>query len=101
MLISGCSESALVPTPPTTAGNVTTTRTDSRHVSSEDISDLTIVLGFQGQAEYVAAARANPDSDLGSLFEEYVVQPYWQQCAEGGEYEALAERGNGEPRRTE
>jgi len=58
---------------------------------TQDITGLNVILGYIGQAEYVSAAKANPDSDLESLYQEYVIDPYWRPCAEGGEYVKLDE----------
>ena len=53
---------------------------------TQDISGLTVISGYLGQAEYISAAKANPDGDFVSLYQEYVLDRYWSQCAQGGEY---------------
>jgi uncharacterized protein YjaZ len=35
---------------------------------------------YDGQARYVSAAREDPDAELSTLYTEYVIDPYWEQC---------------------
>jgi uncharacterized protein YjaZ len=52
---------------------------------------FTIVSAYEGVAEYVEVSQSEPDPDLEALFRKYVVDPYWEDCASGGEYDLLAE----------
>ena len=91
LFLVACSKSDATTPPPTSVSDPTTMPTVEQPTPTQDFSDLTVVLGYEGQAEYIAAARANPDSDLALLYQKHAVEPYWQQCAVGGEYVALAE----------
>lgn len=91
LLLVACSKSVATTSPPTPVSDPTNIPTGDQPTTTQDFSDLTVVLGYEGQAEYIAAARANPDSDLELLYQKHAVEPYWQQCAAGGEYVALAE----------
>lgn len=65
--------------------------------SREKIQEFTIIPGYEGMASYVEAAKSDPDADLEELYREYVVDPYWEECAAGGEYRILAERAIANP----
>jgi uncharacterized protein YjaZ len=52
---------------------------------------FTVVSVYEGMNEYVEAARSNPEADLDDLFQKHVIDAYWKECAEGGEYLYLAE----------
>lgn len=56
--------------------------------SSAPISSqkFTIISAYEGLAAYVEAARPAPNIGLNALFRQYVVDPYWEDCAAGGEY---------------
>ena len=51
---------------------------------------LDVVRGYEGMRSYAMAARAQSSPDLGALYKEHVVDPYWRQCAAGTRYESLA-----------
>jgi uncharacterized protein YjaZ len=58
---------------------------------------LTIVPVYEGMASYVEAARTASPDDWGELFNKHVVTPYWDRCAAGGEYIALAQQAVASP----
>lgn len=48
--------------------------------------EVTVVPVYEGMASYAETIAANPNADRRGLWQEKVVGPYWQHCAEGGEY---------------
>jgi uncharacterized protein YjaZ len=48
--------------------------------------EVTVVAVYEGMASYAEALAANPTADRQALWKEKVINPYWQRCAEGGEY---------------
>jgi uncharacterized protein YjaZ len=58
---------------------------------------LTVVPVYEGTALYVEAARTASPGDLGELFHQYVVTPYWGCCATGGETITLAQQAVAPP----
>jgi len=58
---------------------------------------FTIVSGYEGMAAYVDAVNSDPDADLDALYQEYVVDPYWKECASGGEYKVIAKTAVANP----
>ena len=93
--VLACSEQA--PSPTAGPEDVLTPTAFIEPSPNAEVSDLTVVLAFEGQAEYVSAAKADPESDLKMLFQEHVVEPYWRQCAEGSEYGDIAQRAVANP----
>lgn len=63
----------------------------------EQEQEFTIIHGYEGMAAYVEAAKADPDADLEVLYQEYVVEPYWKECASGGEYKVIAKGATANP----
>ena len=51
---------------------------------------LRVVSGLQGQLRYVRASREDASADRRALHKRHVVDPYWGECAAGGELESLA-----------
>jgi uncharacterized protein YjaZ len=54
--------------------------------SSAQVPSVTVVPVYEGMASYADAIAANPNADRIALWQEKVVDPYWQRCAAGGEY---------------
>jgi hypothetical protein len=48
--------------------------------------EVTVVPVYEGMASYAETVAANPNADRRALWQEKVVDPYWQRCAAGGEY---------------
>jgi uncharacterized protein YjaZ len=48
--------------------------------------EVTVVPVYEGMASYAETVDANPNADRRALWQEKVVDPYWQRCAAGGEY---------------
>ena len=46
---------------------------------------FTIISTYEGLTAYVEAARAASNIGLNALFRQYVVAPYWEDCADGTE----------------
>ena len=63
----------------------------------EGEQEFTIISGYEGMAAYVEAVKSDPDADLDDLYQKYVVDPYWKDCASGGEYRTLAKRATANP----
>ena len=59
--------------------------------------EFTIISAYEGMAAYVEAAGAASTPDLPALFRQYVVEPYWEDCAAGGEFVKLAENALATP----
>jgi uncharacterized protein YjaZ len=56
-----------------------------------------VVSVYEGMANYVEAAHSDPDADLDDLFQKHVIEAYWNECAEGGEYISLADAAFEDP----
>lgn len=94
LLIAGCSASQtkLVVTPIPSAGIPSATAAPEPVKATQAPSQtFTIISAYEGMAAYVEAAQATPDANLSALFRQYVVDPYWEDCASGGEYVMLAQ----------
>jgi uncharacterized protein YjaZ len=55
-------------------------------LASAQVSEVTVVPVYEGMASYAETVAANPNTDRRALWQEKVVDPYWQRCADGGEY---------------
>ena len=53
-------------------------------------SSHTVVNGLPGQRRYIEAGRKDAAADRCALHKRYVVDPYWADCAAGGELESFA-----------
>jgi uncharacterized protein YjaZ len=59
--------------------------------AADQEQQFTVVSVYEGMDIYVESARSDPEADLDDLFRKNVIDAYWKECAEGGEYKLLAE----------
>jgi uncharacterized protein YjaZ len=62
-----------------------------RSTVSEQEQQFTFISVYEGMSKYVEAARSDPGVDLNELFQKYIIDVYWKECAGGGEYVFLGE----------
>jgi uncharacterized protein YjaZ len=59
--------------------------------AADQEQQFTVVSVYERMDMYVESARYDPEADLDDLFRKHVIDAYWKECAEGGEYTLLAE----------
>lgn len=69
----------------------------ARSSVSEQEQLFKVISVYEGMSKYVEAARSDPEADLNELFQKHIIDPYWEECAEGGEYILLAEEAFKDP----
>ena len=92
LLIIGCRESQSKPLAPLLATVIPSASTTPGPVSATPARSqtFTIISAYEGMDAYVEAAQTTPNANLSALYRQYVVDPYWVDCASGGEYTMLA-----------
>jgi len=48
--------------------------------------EVTVVPVYECMVSFAEAVASNPNADRRALWQEKVVDPYWQRCSAGGEY---------------
>ena len=100
LITGGCSGPENIQVPTVTVPAADPMDSNSPEASAETTASsqaFRVIPAYEGMAAYVEAARSAPNADLAALFQEHVVDPYWEACAEGGEYIRLAEAATAIP----
>lgn len=66
-------------------------------ITNPTTSSLKIVSAYYSQADYVQAARVNPQSEWQRLWLAYAVDPYWAEWAQGQFHEARTRQQLSDP----
>lgn len=54
--------------------------------STEPKQNFQVISVYKGMSSYIESVQENSNADIETLFNEYVIDPYWSECVEGGEY---------------
>ncbi len=49
----------------------------------ETEQEFTIISAYDGMADFVTAVQSDPEANRKALYQQYVLEPYWEDCTDG------------------